>query len=202
VAVGAVFFDVGETLVDETAAWEAVADAAGVPRLTLLGLVGGTAALREDHRRAFELLGVEAPPWPGYGPDDFYPDALPCLRALKDAGYVVGLAGNQPQAVEPFLAGCGVEVDVIASSASWRVSKPDPRFFELVVAEAGLSAGDVAYVGDRLDNDVLPAAAAGLVAVFLRRGPWGFLHAEWPEVERAHLRLESLAELPEALAGV
>jgi FMN phosphatase YigB (HAD superfamily) len=30
-------------------------------------------------------------------------------------------------------------------------------------------------VGDRLDNDIRPALAAGMVAVFLRRDPWGYI---------------------------
>jgi len=42
VAVTAVVFDVGETLVDETRNWERVADACGVPRFTLMALVGAT----------------------------------------------------------------------------------------------------------------------------------------------------------------
>ena len=53
--VAAVVFDVGETLVDETRAWQAWADALGVPRLTLLGVLGGLAVGGEDHRRVFEL---------------------------------------------------------------------------------------------------------------------------------------------------
>jgi FMN phosphatase YigB (HAD superfamily) len=54
-------------------------------------------------------------------------------------------------------------------------------------------------VGDRLDNDVLPAVAAGMTGVFVRRGPWGVIHATWPEAARANLRLETLNELPAAL---
>jgi len=54
-------------------------------------------------------------------------------------------------------------------------------------------------VGDRLDNDIRPALAAGMVTVFLRRGPWGYIHAAHPDVTRAHLRIESLDELPERL---
>ena len=57
----AVFFDVGETLVDETPTWERAADAAGVPRFTLMGVLGGLAARGERHGRVWELLGVERP---------------------------------------------------------------------------------------------------------------------------------------------
>jgi FMN phosphatase YigB (HAD superfamily) len=53
-----------------------------------------------------------------------------------------------------------------------------------------------------MDNDVLPARAAGMVAVLLRRGPWGWMHAERPDVDAAHLLLHDLASLPDALAAL
>jgi FMN hydrolase / 5-amino-6-(5-phospho-D-ribitylamino)uracil phosphatase len=48
----------------------------------------------------------------------------------------------------------------------------------------------------------LPAKRAGLLAVHLRRGPWGFLQANWPEAAQADLRIDALTELPDALAAV
>ena len=62
----------------------------------------------------------------------------------------------------------------------------------------GCEPPEIAYVGDRVDNDVAPALAAGMVAVHVRRGPWGYLHDPPP----AAIRIRSLAELPGALAGV
>jgi HAD superfamily hydrolase (TIGR01662 family) len=197
--VSAVFFDVGETLVDETRAFDTVADALGVPRLTLFGVIGGVIARGEQHARAFELLEVEFPEWPGYEPDDLYPDALPCIAELRGRGYRVGVAGNQPQSCEQFLRDSGVDVDCIGTSAGWGVRKPAPEFFERVAAEAGCEPGDVAYVGDRVDFDVVPARAAGMVAVHIRRGPWGYLQSGR---EQAHVRIESLGELPAALEHV
>jgi phosphoglycolate phosphatase-like HAD superfamily hydrolase len=41
-----------------------------------------------------------------------------------------------------------------------------------------------------------------MTAVFLRRGPWGYVHARWPEAEAADVRIESLAELPAALRAL
>jgi FMN phosphatase YigB (HAD superfamily) len=96
----------------------------------------------------------------------------------------------------------GLAVDLVASSGRWGVEKPSPAFFDLIVQSMGADAAEIAYVGDRVDNDVLPAIRAGMIAVFLRRGPWGYQHAELPEASRAHLRLESLLELPIALAGL
>ena len=54
--IRAVVFDVGETLVDETRAWTAWADALKVPRLTFLATLGGVNARGGDHREVFEIL--------------------------------------------------------------------------------------------------------------------------------------------------
>jgi FMN phosphatase YigB (HAD superfamily) len=132
---------------------------------------------------------------------DLYPDAIPCLTALRARGYKVLIAGNQPIESEAALARLGVPADLIASSGGWGVSKPDPRFFDKVIEAAGEPAASIAYVGDRLDNDVIPSLAAGMKAVFVRRGPWGWMHAERPEIEQAHIRLDSLLDLPDRLTA-
>jgi len=191
VAVKAVVFDVGETLIDETRLWERAADAAGTSRFTLMGIVGGLAARGEHHRRAWELLGVEQPA-ATWGSEDFYPDALPTLGALRQRGLRVGAVGNTLTAAEDLLR---EHVDLVGSSARWGVEKPKPAFFERIVSECGVPAEEIAYVGDRVDNDIEPALAAGMVAVHVRRGPWGHLH----EPPSAALRIDSLDELPEAL---
>jgi HAD superfamily hydrolase (TIGR01549 family) len=162
--------------------------------------LGATIARGEHHRHVFELLGHERPVEEVvYGDYDFYPDALPCLERLHGAGYFVGLAGNQTTELEEWAHGRQLPVDVVASSASLGVEKPAAEFFERLVAAAGGAAAEVAYVGDRVDNDVAPARAAGLVAVHLRRGPWAYIQ---DGAEQADLRIESLDELPEAFARV
>jgi HAD superfamily hydrolase (TIGR01509 family) len=190
-ALNAVVFDVGETLIDETGMWERAADAAGVPRFTLMGVLGGLAARGEHHRRVWEILGVEHPA-STWGPEDFYPDALPCLDELRARGLRVAAVGNTPAETEEALR---EHVDVLGSSGRWGIEKPAPEFFERIAAVTRLGPGEIAYVGDRVDNDVRPALAAGMVAVHIRRGPWGHLHDPPPEA----LRIRSLAELPEAL---
>lgn len=194
--VCAVVFDVGETLVDESRAWAVQAERAGVTPFTLMGLLGALIARDEDHRRVWDLLGVECPPGlPLIERTDLYPDALGCLRAAKQVGLSVGIAGNQPAGVEAQLRDAGFDVDFIASSAAWGVTKPSPEFFSRVITAAQLDPRQILYVGDRLDNDVLPALNAGMRTAFIRRGPWGYLHAQRSEVALADLHIESLAEL-------
>ena len=194
-AVKAVVFDVGETLVDETGMWERAADAAGVPRFTLMGVLGGLAAHGEAHSKAWEILAVE---WPAstWTADEFYPDALPCLSRLRSGGLLVGAAGNMPAETEELVR---EHVDIVGSAGRWGIEKPLPEFFGRIAAEAGIAAEEIAYVGDRIDNDVRPARAAGMVAVHIRRGPWGHLQSG---ADEAHLRIDSLAELPQVLERV
>ncbi len=187
----AVVFDVGETLIDETGMWERAADAVGVARFTLMGVLGGLAARGEHHSRAWEILGVEQPS-STWGPDDFYPDALPCLECLRSRGVRVAAVGNTPVETEDLLR---EHVEVLGSSERWGVAKPEREFFERIMAGTSLAPDQIAYVGDRVDNDVEPALAAGMVAVHIRRGPWGHLHEPPPDA----LRIRSLEELPEAL---
>jgi FMN phosphatase YigB (HAD superfamily) len=156
-----------------------------------MGVVGGLAARGEHHRRAWELLGVPQPR-ASWDADDFYPDALPCLEELRRRGLRVGAVGNTLTEAEDLLR---EHVDLVGSSARWGVEKPAPAFFDRVVAECRVDAGEIAYVGDRVDNDVDPALQAGLLAVHVRRGPWGHLH----EPPAAALRVDSLAELPDVL---
>jgi len=104
----------------------------------------------------------------------------------------VGAVGNTPLETEELLR---EHVDVLGSSGRWGVEKPAPEFFDRVLETVELAPDEVAYVGDRVDNDVEPALAAGMVAVHVRRGPWGYLH----EPPAAAIRIGSLAELREAL---
>jgi FMN phosphatase YigB (HAD superfamily) len=203
VTVKAVFFDVGETLVNEERYWGRIARLVGVPRHVMWAALGATIAAGEPHRAVFGRLGVERPAAADdvvFGRDELYPDAVPCLAHLHADGFLVGVAGNHTEAIARWVRDEQLPVDVVGSSAGWGAEKPSAAFFARVVSEAGCEPSEVAYVGDRVDNDVVPAADAGLVAVHVRRGPWGYLRREGSE--RAALRVDSLAELPEALARV
>jgi FMN phosphatase YigB (HAD superfamily) len=202
VAVKAVFLDVGETIVNESRAWAQIARHCGIEPHVMWAGIGAIIERGEGHRKAFELLGVEQPNLDGgWEAVDFYSDARPCLEALKEAGYFVGLAGNIGHDPGPFLSR-HFEVDFVASSHTLGASKPARKFFELLIEAGGADPGETAYVGDRLDNDVLPASEAGMISVFVRRGPWGYLQSRLPEADRATIRIDSLAELTDALAHV
>jgi FMN phosphatase YigB (HAD superfamily) len=201
VALKAVFLDVGETLVDEERWWRELAQRHDLQPHVVWAALGVTIDRGEEHDELWRRLGVERPADFSDGTyrlSDLYPDAVPCLEALRALGLRVGIAGNQTPALEGWARDAGLPADVVTSSASLGVRKPDPRFFEALAALVECAPGELAYVGDRVDNDVLPALAAGLAAVHVRRGPWGRLQPT-PEGVPA---VESLLELPDALASL
>jgi HAD superfamily hydrolase (TIGR01509 family) len=210
--VRAVFFDVGETVVDETRLWSGWADWLKVPRLTFMGVLGGLIERGEDHRLVFEAFGVDlakeraariaAGDPPRLEPADLYPDARPALQRLRAEGFLVGIAGNQPARAEAFLNGLEPLVDFTTTSETLGAEKPALEFFHRLAERAGVEPSAAAYVGDRVDNDVVPAKRAGMKAIFIRRGPWGYLHALRPEIELADAMIDSLEELPEVLTSL
>ena len=215
--IAAVAFDVGETLIDESRIWTRWAERLGLTPLTMLGVLGAMAALDRPHMDAFHVLrpgidvDAELSRWRADDPDglrenfdadDLYGDVRPCFAALRATGRKVIVAGNQPPQAQATLEAMDLGADAILISANLGAEKPAPEFFAAVVAAAGCAPGEIVYVGDRLDNDVLPARRAGLRTALLRRGPWGHLHAERPDAALADVVVDSLDELPDVVLNL
>ena len=198
----AVFFDVGETLIDEERLWRALCADTGLQPHVVWAALGTTIAHGEEHTDLWRHLGIDRPAtwWENasYELGDLYPDAIPCLEELSSRGLLVGIAGNQNEVLERWARESDLPADIVTSSASIGARKPDVRFFEEIVRLSGARPNEVAYVGDRVDNDVLPALGAGLVAIHVRRGPWGLLQRAPVGVPA----IDSLAELAGTLASL
>lgn len=213
--IRAVVFDVGECLVDETREYGTWADWLGVPRHTFSAVFGAVIARGMDYREAFQVFQPgfdlaeerrkreEAGQAERFGEDDVYPDVRPALKALREDGLWLGLAGNQTVSAGRILRELGFPVDMVATSDDWGVSKPDLRFFEHVIDAAPYASAEILYVGDRLDNDIRPAAESGMATALIRRGPWGSIQEHDPAADEiATLRISSLAELPKWIAAL
>ncbi|PSL55003.1 HAD superfamily hydrolase (TIGR01549 family) [Saccharothrix carnea] len=213
--VTAVMFDVGETLLDDSREWGAWADWVGVSRHTFSTVLGAVTAAGRDNAETFQYfrpgfdvarerrLREEAGVGERIEEGDLYPDVRAGLTRLRELGVWVGVAGNQTARAAELLRGLKLPVDGLATSGEWGVAKPAAEFFERVVEMTPVAAaGDVLYVGDHRDNDVVAAKAAGLRTALIRRGPWGYLWADDPLVRRdADWVIDSLHDLPELLAN-
>jgi HAD superfamily hydrolase (TIGR01549 family) len=198
-----VCLDVGETLVNESRIWTCWADALEISPFTFMAAMGAVLARGGDFRDTFKFLGYDdweslrpqvMAAFGGFEERDLYVDAKPTLDALRAAGFRLAIVANQPANRTDELRFLGVRADVMAMSEEMGVHKPDPAFFDEALKLMGNPAPElVAYVGDRLDNDVGPAAAAGMKSIWLRRGPWAVITTDKPPV--GTLVVDSLVEL-------
>jgi HAD superfamily hydrolase (TIGR01549 family) len=199
--------DVGETLIDETRVWLLWAELLDVPAFTFLAALGASIASTDAHQSAFEMVGRHdwrdvlptfRTRYGAFQESDLYPDVRPALAAFRGAGYKIAIVANQPASRGDELESLGIESDVSAMSDEIGLWKPDPRFFEHALGLMGdPDPATVAYVGDRLDNDVRPSLAAGMRAVWLRRGPWGVIGDPEGPPTRTALVARSLHEVTE-----
>ncbi|HKP21241.1 MAG TPA: HAD-IA family hydrolase [Thermoleophilaceae bacterium] len=121
-----------------------------------------------------------------------YPDVEPALRELRDRGVKRVIASNWDCSLPEWLRPTGILdlVDGVVTSAEVGAAKPSPRVFQRALGVAGVEPGDALHVGDKVDNDIEGAAAAGIRGVLLQREG-----DPPPGVES----IRSLAELPALL---
>ena len=169
------FFDIGSTLVDETKVYDdifqkiAVAGGVSVEEVKTRA-IGFYKQNKRGHREVIRLLGVDYPEWsPLY--EELYPDTMECLRILKKK-YKLGIIANQIPGAEKRLEEMGIRryFDVIVSSAEEGVAKPDPRIFNIALTRAGCAPEQAVMIGDRIDNDIVPAKQMGMKTVWIRQG--------------------------------
>lgn len=103
---------------------------------------------------------------------DLFPDTIPTLRALRDAGLSTGLVSDAQRVfLEPELRLLGLPqwVDTIVISSDWGYQKPDPRLFAQALRDLDVKAEEAVYVGDTISRDICGARKAGLLAILISR---------------------------------
>jgi putative hydrolase of the HAD superfamily len=133
-----------------------------------------------------------------YAPQSWklYPDVLPAVGELRQMGLSLGVLSDWGSNLLPILDGLGLgaELDFVIASGAVGLSKPDPAFFRLAAARAGLPPGESLMVGDSYRADVEGARSAGMDAILIRRPEWRDRREPAPPGARV---IASLAELPE-----
>ena len=199
-----VFFDLGSTLIDETAA----------DTRRIKEMISGTNITEEEYREkrlemirkgrngdlsAIEYFALTKTPW--HSEDEVpYPDAVPTLTELKRRGYKLGVIANQNYGTEMRLKNWNLLrfFEVIAASAELGMAKPDPAIFEWALKQADCSPQNAVMVGDRMDNDMEPANRLGMHSVRLKRG-LGAYHEPQSDDEVPEYTISMLAELLDLL---
>jgi HAD superfamily hydrolase (TIGR01549 family) len=116
------------------------------------------------------------------------------VRAMKAAGYRVGVVSNAEGRVENDLYAAGYDglLETVVDSHVVGVEKPDPEIFRIALDRLDADPAATVFAGDVPSVDVVGAQAAGIAPVLIDR------HDLYPAVKAPRLR--SIAELPGWLA--
>lgn len=194
-----VFFDVGSTLVDESVVYEnrmrEVARSADVD----YEYVYETAMefYRKNQKGDLEvmkLLKVEKPKW-RFEDEVLYEDTEECLKKLSSK-YKIGVIANQSLGTAERLNHFGIlkYIDLVVASAEEGVAKPDKRIFEIALSRANCESSQAVMIGDRIDNDIVPAKRLGMYTIWIKQGFGSFWNIT-SEEERADYEVDNLTEI-------
>jgi putative hydrolase of the HAD superfamily len=100
------------------------------------------------------------------------PGIVEVLDALKARGLRLGLAANQPlRALESMAKhGIGQHFENEGISAVYGYRKPDIRLFLRACQDLAVKPAECIMVGDRIENDIVPAKLLGMRTVLIRTG--------------------------------
>jgi HAD superfamily hydrolase (TIGR01549 family) len=98
------------------------------------------------------------------------------LRRLRGDGVRIGALSNayfSTRVLHRELERHGLtdSIEIVLSSGDLGIRKPDARIYFEMLARLGVTAGSTWYVGDTFEEDIVGATNAGLVPIWLHRGP-------------------------------
>ncbi|MBQ8497703.1 MAG: HAD family hydrolase [Clostridia bacterium] len=200
-----IFFDVGGTLVDETESFRR-----RVQRTIAMQKEIGNEyteeqlenAMREAalsggsyFRGAMKNIGLSpVAPYDAIG-ERLYPETQVVLKALS-AKYKLGIIANQPMGTAKRLQTYGISeyISLVLSSAEEGVEKPEPIIFLSALERADCKAEEAVMIGDRPDNDILPAKRLGMKTIRITQGLGGLMPVRNEEMQ-ADATVRNLNEL-------
>lgn len=160
-------------------------DGAGAYERYMAGELTFLGQRAERIRRAYGLVGLEAPPAEALGVWSAryeevvqgmwapFPDVHDCLDALDAMSIPYGAVSNNVESYQRKklqLSGLG-RISVLVGSDTAGAPKPDSRPFHAGCRLLGTTLGATLYVGDNPVNDVQGAKDAGLQGILLDRAP-------------------------------
>lgn len=194
------FFDVGSTLVDETECYNhRIRDAIAETDITFEDfneklLYFSKQNLKGDIE-ALRYFRLAKTPW-HHEDEKPYKDAGNVLKILCEKGYRIVVIANQSTGTEKRLESYGLMkyIQLVVASAEEGVTKPDKRIFDIALKRAGCSPSEAVMIGDRVDNDIIPAKEMGTMTIWVRQG-FGKYWTISDESEKADFTVDNLSEL-------
>ena len=196
-----IFFDVGSTLVNEEKVYchrlQDIADAAGEPFEKIYNMA--IDLYKNNKKGDLELTRkykVSGSKW-YLEEEELFGDTEETLNALSQ-NYKIGIIANQPIGTAERLEKFGIKkyIDLIIASAEEGVEKPDKRIFNIALSKAFCNPENAVMIGDRIDNDIVPAKELGMKTIWIKQG-FGKYWNITGENEIPDEEINSLSELKE-----
>jgi HAD superfamily hydrolase (TIGR01662 family) len=169
------FFDLGSTLIDETDCYrfrcDGIVNTNNIDRQTFVDKVLEIA--KENSfaiKSAADSFGFDIPKWPTEL-EKLYPDADIILKTLSKK-YKLGIIANQSAGTQERIDdwGIGKYFDVVVASYEEGYEKPDLKIFKIALDRANCTPSEAVMIGDRLDNDIIPAKSLGMKTIWVKQG--------------------------------
>ncbi len=171
-----IFFDVGSTLFDESAVYEnrieKIIQDNNIDKNEFITKVKQRAQINQKPIVSVaEDYSVKIPAW-RHDLEVLYPDVKEILPKLYQK-YKLGIIANQDFGTEKRLAAFDIRqyFDLVIASAEEGISKPDLRIFQIALTRANCKPEAAIMIGDRIDNDIVPANKLGMKTVWIKQGP-------------------------------
>ena len=125
-------------------------------------------AARQGYLAEFDSPAVENGFGYGYRA---YPDVVPALVRLRDAGVLRAVISNADDDVTELCTHMAFahEMDLIVTSALVGYEKPDVRTFRAALDPLGVDPAEALHIGDQPRSDVVGAIASGMNAALIDR---------------------------------
>lgn len=199
-AIKWLFFDLGSTLIDESDCKEyrirELLKQKNAPSREVLEkhMRQYAAQNRLPYKDTAAEFGLETTKW-RHDLEHIY-ECVPHVLGELHGDYKLGIIANQSPGTDKRLIGYGIRhyFDVIVSSAEEGVAKPDPKIFELALKRAGCVSEEACMIGDRLDNDIVPAAKMGMLTIWVKQGSFKYGNIDLIENKPDHIvdRIEDI----------
>lgn len=200
-----IFFDVGYTLVNEDAVWHRrCLEQADTDECRRLGLSAkdiyraiAEASLdrKPQYRTVISRYHLQEVAPYRHELEVLYRDTELVLHSLSSR-YILGIIANQTGGLQSRLLQYGISSYFTHVISSWghQILKPNPELFRIALQKAGCLPDQALMIGDRLDNDILPAKSIGMKTIWIRQGFGGLQTVRHPSEEPDAI-VSSLSEL-------
>ena len=172
-----VFFDMGSTLVDENECYEVrFKETTKNTNIFYEEFVDKVLEMKMNNiyypdKKTAEYFHLELAPFSSEH-EKLFKEVNEVLEYLSKKKYKLGIIANQNKGLKERLKEFGIlhYFDVVISSFESGISKPDKQIFLLALKKANCLPREAFMVGDRLDNDIIPAEEIKMNTILFRQG--------------------------------